>query len=129
MNNNVKNIFDNYPEHVRHKMLALRDMVLDVAKTDPRIGAIEETTKWGEPSYIPSETKSGSTIRMDWKPKTPDKYMLFFNCKTSLISSFREMFGGALDFEKNRAIVLDLNKELPETIIRECIRMGLTYNL
>lgn len=30
-------------------------------------GPIEETLKWGDPAYVTSATKSGSTIRVVWK--------------------------------------------------------------
>lgn len=129
MSKAVNTIFDNYPDHIRPKMLELRALILEVASEDPRIGSIEEAVKWGEPSYIPSDTKSGVAIRMDWKAKSPDKYFLFFNCKTSLVSDFRSMFGEALEFQKNRAIILDINQNIQEVMIRECIKMALTYNL
>lgn len=129
MSKTVKALFDNYPDHIRSKMLVLRELIFEVASKDPKIGPIEETIKWGEPSYIPSKSKSGVAVRIDWKAKSPDKYFLFFNCKTSLVSDFRSMFGIALEFEKNRAISLDIDKPIPEVIIRECVRMAFTYNL
>ena len=38
---------------------------------------LEETLKWGEPSYL---VKKGSTIRMDWKSKAPNQYAMYFKC-------------------------------------------------
>ena len=34
-------------------------------------GPIEETLKWGDPAYVTSATKSGSTIRVVWKKARP----------------------------------------------------------
>lgn len=67
-NPDVASIFDSYPKHVRKKMLFLRQLVFDAASETGDIGEIEETTKWGEPSYI---AKGGSTVRMDWKKTNP----------------------------------------------------------
>ncbi|MEQ9188343.1 MAG: hypothetical protein RLP15_11455 [Cryomorphaceae bacterium] len=46
----VKNVFDKYPERVKSKMLALRDIVLETAEETEGISHVEETLKWGEPS-------------------------------------------------------------------------------
>ncbi len=63
----VERVFAAYPEKVRHCLMVLREVILDVAKEDG-IECLEETLKWGEPSYL---SPHGSTIRFDWKPKTP----------------------------------------------------------
>ena len=62
-------VFANYPDKVREKMLELRDLVLEAANEIDDIKSLQETLKWGEPSYI---TKYGSTLRMHWKESTPN---------------------------------------------------------
>ena len=71
---------------------------------------MEETLKWGEPSYL---TKSGSTIRMDWKRKSPHQYALYFNCNTSLVDTFKALYRSFFTFEGKRAIVFREADELP----------------
>ena len=71
----VEFVFNEYPAPVRDKMLFLRHLVIETAKATDGIEELEETLKWGEPSYL---TKIGSTLRMDWKPKTPDQYAMYF---------------------------------------------------
>ncbi len=61
--------FDSYPSKVQKKLNAIRKLILDTAKKDDSILEIEETLKWGEPSYL---VKKGSTLRMDWKAKTQE---------------------------------------------------------
>lgn len=61
----VEKKFTEYPDFVRKQMLNLRELVLDTATEIPEVTTIEETLKWGEPSFI---TKKGSTLRVDWKP-------------------------------------------------------------
>jgi hypothetical protein len=61
----VEAAFDAYSKPVKAKLLALRRLIFDTAKATKGVGALEETLKWGQPSYLTPETKSGSTIRID----------------------------------------------------------------
>lgn len=120
----VENIFTNYPEPVRVKMLGLRKLILETAK-QLEISDLEETLKWGEPSYL---TKNGSTLRIDWKKRTPDQYAIYCQCSSKLIPTFRIVFKDLLQFEGNRAIVFSLEGAFPEEIVKKCIAAGLTYH-
>ena len=67
--------FATYPTSVSPKLQLLRKLILETASEVSSINEIEETLKWGEPSYL---VKKGSTIRIDWKSKTPDQYAMYF---------------------------------------------------
>ena len=121
----IENKFQNYPEHVRPKLLKLRQLILDSATESDIINKIEETLSWGEPSY---KTKTGSTVRIDWKDKHPEQYAMYFTCTTSLVDTFRKLYGNKLQFEGNRAIVFNLSDEIPEMELRHCITLALTYH-
>ena len=71
MNQSVKQVFSSYPEKVETKMVELRKIILDVVETLETKNSLEETLKWGEPSYL---LKHGSTVRIDWKESNP-KYL------------------------------------------------------
>ncbi len=129
MNESLKEKFQSYPEHIRPKIDILRALILDVALHTDGAGEIEETLKWGEPSFLTSKTKSGTTLRIDWKPKTPKQYAMYFNCKTTLIDSFKTIFSDTLTFEGNRAILFAVDEALPEQELRLCIKMALRYHL
>ena len=73
----VESVFTKYPSDIKNKMLHLRNLILEVANEITDITELEETLKWGEPSYI---TKKGSTLRIDWKKKTPNQYAMYFKC-------------------------------------------------
>ncbi|HGS4812446.1 TPA: DUF1801 domain-containing protein [Vibrio parahaemolyticus] len=120
----VKDRFDEYPENARVRLEELRNLVFQVA-SELELGEVDETLKWGEPSY---SVKTGSPLRMDWKLKSPNNYYLFFNCQTKLVDTFRELYGDELVFQGNRAIVLSLSKPLPETVIKSCLELALTYH-
>lgn len=124
-NPKVNEIFANYPETVRDKMLFLRSLVIETAEVAEGIDELEETLKWGEPSFV---TKNGSTLRMDWKEKSPDQYAMYFQCTSRLVQTFRMVFGHKFRYEGNRAIVFQLNQKIPEFELKECIKASLTYH-
>ncbi len=119
----VQGRFDSYPMHIQPMILQLRRIVFSVAE-EFDLGEIEETLKWGEPSY---RCKDGSPVRMDWRPKTPNRYFLFFHCQTKLVDTFRELYSEVLEFEGNRAIVLHVKTDLPNKAIRHCIELAMRY--
>ena len=124
----VSEKFTSYPPAARRSLLELRELVFETARSLPEVGEIEETLKWGEPAYL-TRNGAGSTIRMDWKPKSPDQCALYFHCRTGLVERFRDSFAGVLSFEKNRAIVFPIGSDVPKGVLRECIAASLTYHL
>jgi len=125
---NVAAVFEAYPKPTRAKLLRLRQLILDTAAGTEGVGALEETLKWGQPSYLTSETKSGSTIRIDAVKAEPGQIALYVNCQTSLIESFRERYSDELTYGGNRSIILDASAPLPEAALRHCISLALTYH-
>ena len=120
----VAAVFDAYPLEMEPKLRALRDLIIQTANETDKVTRLEETLKWGEPSYI---SNVGSTIRMDWKPKAPEQYALFFSCSTTLVSTFKEVYGALFTYEKNRAIWFHKDEDIPEEAVRKCITAALTY--
>lgn len=121
----VEEVFDNYPKEVKQQMLYLRELVLKTASEIEGLKQLNETLKWGEPSYV---TKSGSTLRMDWKVKAPEQYAMYFKCTSKLVPTFKTVFKDKFNFEKNRAILFKLNEEIPNAELIQCITMALTYH-
>lgn len=120
----VSKLLENYPRTAQAKLNQLRKLIVATAEETEGVDKLVESTKWGEPSYL---TKTGSTIRMDWKAKTPDTYYLYFICSTQLVNTFRIIFGDELEFEGDRAIVLDLKEPMPSIALKRCITLALTY--
>jgi hypothetical protein len=125
----VEAVFRAYPEPLKAKLLTLRRLILETARTTEGVGALEETLKWGQPSYLTSETKSGSTIRIDRAKSGPGQYALYFNCKTDLVATFRELYPTELSYGGNRSIILKAKDEIPVPALRHCIALALTYHL
>ena len=118
-------MFVSYPEKVRDKMQFLRELVIETAEETEGIKELEETLKWGEPSFV---TKNGSTLRMDWKEKAPDQYAMYFQCTSRLVETFRLVFEYKFQFEGNRAIVFQLKQNIPVVELKKCIKASLTYH-
>ena len=120
--------FSSYPKPLQTKLLALRQLILDTARTTDGVGTLEETLKWGQVSYLTSESKSGSTIRIDRVKSEPGKYVLYFHCQTNLVETFRELYPN-LVYGGNRCILLDTTEALPKEALRHCVGLALTYHL
>ena len=123
MNEAVQKRFEDYPAEARDKLQQVRALILEVAN-ELQLGDVTESLKWGEPSY---SVKAGSPIRIDWKLKSPTHYYLFFNCQTKLIDTYRELYADILEFQGNRAIVLNLFEPVPQSALKHCIEIALTY--
>mgnify|MGYP001312940511 CR=1 FL=1 len=120
----VSEVFEKYPANIKPRMKALRCLVLEVAE-ELSLYHLEETLKWGEPSYL---AKKGSTIRMDWKAKNPNQYAMYFKCTSKLVPTFKELFWDDFRFEGTRAIVFQLQDQVSEKALKKCIAAALTYH-
>lgn len=124
----VAQTFASYPPNMRSKLLALRELIFQTAASTEGIGKLEETLKWGEPAYVTSQSKSGSTIRIDWKKSSPSQYAIYFHCQTNLVETFRTLFATEFKFEGNRAIVFNEFDAVPTDSLAFCIAAALTYH-
>lgn len=125
----VAMVFAAYPPTARTRLLALRRLIFTTAKSTPGAGTLEETLRWGEPTYLTTQSGSGTMIRIDWKKARPERYEMNFHCQTSLIATFRRLYPHELQYVGNRSIILALSTPVPAKPLRECIRMALTYRL
>lgn len=125
----VAAVFASYPEAVRAPLLELRQLILDTADATDGVGPIEETLKWGQPSYLTSTTGAGSTVRVaPTGPRSDHDYAMYFICSTNLVETFEGLFGELFTYEGNRALLFSLDEAPPENELRECVAMALTYH-
>jgi len=124
----VAEVFSAIPDLPRAKLLRLRALIFKSAAMLPQIGQLEETLKWGEPSYL-TKSKSGTTIRIHWKEQRPEYCALYVHCQTNLVELFRDRFGLDFEFEGNRAVLFPVKGRFPSAALRACIEMALTYHL
>jgi hypothetical protein len=116
------------PPKARAKLLQLRWLIFETAAQTPGVGPLEEALRWGEPSYLTSQTKSGTTIRIHWKPRRPERCALYVHCQTGLLEQYRRLHRASLEFEGNRAVLFPIDQPLPKAALRDCVKRALTYH-
>ena len=124
----VAQAFEAYPPAMRRQLMALRELIFRTAASTPGVGELEETLKWGEPAYLTTRSKSGSTIRIGWKKTRPTEYAMYFNCQTTLVDTFRSLFPDDFQFEGNRALVFQDSQAVPTHTLAFCVAAALTYH-
>mgnify|MGYP000267365233 FL=1 len=87
----IEPVFGRYASGVREGLTRLRDLILDVAE-EVDAGPLEETLKWGQPSYLTKRSKTGTPIRIDGDKNDEAAFALFVNCQTSLVEEWKDRF-------------------------------------
>ena len=123
----VANKYNSYPPKVRVELLKLREIIIDIALNDDQIDYLGEELKWGEPSFLTKS--SGTTLRIDWKENSPNHISLFVNCRTKLVSIYKDLYPDDFEYIGNREIRLSLFKKYSLEKISKCIELALKYNL
>jgi hypothetical protein len=120
--------FAAFPPDVRRRLEEIREQIFATAAETPGVGPLTETLKWGEPAYLTQASGSGTTIRLGWIPAEERSCAVLFNCRTTLVETFREQFPELFGYQKNRAILLDPAEPLPVDELSTCLAMALTYH-
>lgn len=128
-NPDVAAVFAAYPDETRAELLSLRQLILDTAAATEGVGTLEETLKWGQPSYLTSQTKSGSTIRIDQTKAGNGQYAMYVHCQTDLIETFKNLYPRVFTFEGKRAVLFDAENKVSSDALSHCIALALTYHL
>ena len=117
-----------YPKDVQVRLQELRVLILETAAKTEGVGKIEECLKWGEPSFLTSQSGSGTPIRIDWKVKDPERCYIYFHCQTKMISLIKELYPTDFIYHGNRALSLNLKSRLPKRKLVMCFEIALTYH-
>lgn len=116
-----------HPEPTRDRLLAVRALILDTAARTEGVGVIEEGLRWNEPSFLTSETGSGSTVRINARGG-PGGVAVYFHCQTDLVDTFRRLYPDRFTFEGNRALLIPAGTPLAEAELAHCLSLALTYH-
>ncbi len=124
----VAAVFDAYPAALRRKLMALRQLIFETAAATEGVGPLTETLKWGQPSYLTQQSRSGTTIRIDGIKGEAGQYGLYVHCQTSLLDTYRELYPGKLDYVGTRCVKFGAGEKPPKAVLRHCIALALTYH-
>lgn len=109
------------------RLMEIRALIFaaaDAAQTGP----LTETLKWGEPAYLTGASKSGTTIRLGWKPSQPDYGAIYVNCQTDLVDRYRQRFPTEFTYQGDRAVLVPVRTPLPAEPLHRILSMALTYH-
>ncbi|MFY0308575.1 DUF1801 domain-containing protein [Leisingera sp. D0M16] len=123
----IEAAFDVPDRQARAGLLALRQLIFDTAAQTPEAGRVEEALRWGQPSYLTPESKTGSTIRLG-VPKGA-RFALFVHCQSKLIPEFAAAFPAWDRFEGTRAVLFNDPQEVEPIRHGWLIKRALTYRI
>ena len=124
----VAEVFNAYADDVKGRLLALRTLIFETAVTTKGVGEVEEALRWGQPSYLTTQSGSGSTIRIDQVKGEVGRYAMYVNCRTSLVPMFRELYPNELEYGGNRSVLFGASSSVPADALKHCISLALTYH-
>lgn len=127
-NPDVAAVYRSYPAPLRSGLMKLRSLLFEAAAQTDGVGSVLETLRWGTPSYLTPETKSGTTIRLGVEAKTGDRFGLYVPCQTTLIADFKHLYGKTFSYTGKRGLLFNPGAELPLAELQHCIALGLTYH-
>lgn len=123
---NVATAMRDFTATGRDVLLVVRDLIFQTAASNPSIGPLTETLKWGQPAYLTETSKSGSTIRLG---QQGPHGVIYLNCKTTLVDTLRDIYPNTFTYHGTRAVKFALDQPLPNDALAHCIEMALTYHL
>jgi hypothetical protein len=124
----VAEALSRHAEPVRARLFEIRETIFAVAAETDGVGPLTETLKWGEPAYLTEASKSGTTIRLGSTGSAPEECAVLFNCRTTLVETFRTHFADDFAFVGNRALIVPITGPLPRQPLMLCLRAALTYH-
>lgn len=122
----VKAVFGAFPASASAKLTAVRSEIFQIGKQLPEIALIEESLKWGQPSYA-TNPKTGTPIRLGLHEE--DQPALFVHCQTTLVAVHRGIAPPSVKFIDNRAILLTDFDDAENAFLNTFITAALTYHM
>ncbi len=120
-------VFARYPTDVRTCLLNIRRAIFHAASRIEDVNGIEESLKWGQPSYRGTGTRFGTALRLGCEGQQVPRAAVYVHCGTSLIEDLKATRGLTLETKGNRAILLAAGSAGPDDDIRAVIEAALIY--
>jgi hypothetical protein len=120
-------LIETWSDPAQSALLSCRSLFHTIA-TRVDIGPLDETLKWGQPSWRPIKPRTGSTLRLNWSPKSPTELAIFVDCKTDLAARMQTLYPHLPANDGGRRMAIDLNSPLPETALSHLAEMTFSYH-
>ena len=121
----INTVLSRYPDAHKAKLEHLRNLIHGTAGKILEIAEVEESLKWGQPSFGVKPKGTGSSVRID---KRDEGISVYFICNTGLVDKFREIYPDTFNYVGNREIHFALDDDLHEDELSHCIAMTFTYH-
>ncbi len=118
----IRDVFMRVPDPARSGMLYLRDKLYEIAKTIPATKGLDESLKWGQPSYVP-KSGIGTPLRLG---QTDEGFGLFVHCQTTVISEFASLTSN-VNIDGNRGVLFTSMDEVKGSNLEPMICHAMTY--
>jgi len=126
MTQELRDAFQSFDANTRGPLEVARKIILETASELDQIDQMDESLKWGQPSYAPTP-KTGTPIRLGvTKSGEPT---LFVHCQTTLVSDLEADNAHGLQTIDNRAVVLPKTDLNAHQGLRNFVKAALTYHL
>ncbi len=122
------NLITTWSEEASAALWECRALFHQIAE-ETEVGRLDETLKWGQPSWRPIKPRTGSTLRAGWDAARPDQLSLFVDCKTDLAARMRDNYPDLPANDGQRQLGISLGAPLPKQAIMHLAQMTFTYHL
>ncbi|MGH1423915.1 MAG: DUF1801 domain-containing protein [Pseudooceanicola sp.] len=119
--------FDAAPAKDRAGLAVLRALIFDCAADLPDVGALCETLRWGQPSYVSARHRVGTPLRLGLTKG--GGFAIYAHCQTQVIPAFAAAFPGMDRVDGSRGILFRDVGDIDPNRHGQLVRHALTYHL
>lgn len=116
-----------WPDAAQARLWACRALFHQIAQ-DAKVGRLDETLKWGQPSWRPVAPRTGSTLRAGWHSDRAQMLSLFVDCKTDLAARMRDFYPHLPLNDGRRHLAVAIEGPLPQQALSHLAEMTFTYH-
>lgn len=114
------------PAAVQTRLITLRDLILAAAEATGT-APLSETLKWAQPAFMPAR-RDGTTLRLNWSPKAPQRCEMLVHCQTTLVAKWRTLYPTEFCYDGARAVYIPTTGAFADAALQQMAAMALTYH-
>ena len=127
-NPEVAGVFKTYPREIRKQLMSVRRLIFETASATEGVGELEETVRWGEPAYLTTQSKSGTTVRLGWKKIQSISVRFAFSLPEQAHRDMQDPFPRSISYQGNRSLLFNRDDKVPVEELSACLAIALTYH-
>ncbi len=128
-NTGIADAYARFSDPERTILLAVRRLIYRLATETTGVGAIEESLKWGSPSYLAVSPRTGTPLRLDRHTGDENTVGIYVHCQSRVMEQFKVVHPSSPRTLGARALLLHTDKALPTAALCDFLLIALTYRL